>query len=146
MKTEFYEDFKDRKAFLAYLRKQGETLQEHVSRRMPKEVVFQSKILDALERWKKSGSISKDAVWWKNGGASLSNMNGLPDIMCCVDGLLICLEVKRPFVGKASDLQLAFIDKVNRAGGQAAVGCYPSEMRRLFERAGCWKGASDDCQ
>lgn len=55
--------------------------------------------------------------------------NGTPDILSCVNGFFLAIEVKAPN-GKASALQLAKIDDIRRAGGFAFVA-YPSGWSRL---------------
>ena len=45
---------------------------------------------------------------------------GLPDIWCCVDGKLICLEVKTE-TGRLSKIQKLEIERIRRAGGIAEV-------------------------
>lgn len=46
--------------------------------------------------------------------------SGIPDIVGCINGRFIGLEIKSSR-GKASDLQLYKIDLINKAGGYAAV-------------------------
>lgn len=46
--------------------------------------------------------------------------SGIPDIIGCINGRFIGLEIKSSR-GKASDLQLYKIDLINKAGGYATV-------------------------
>lgn len=55
--------------------------------------------------------------------------SGTPDILACVNGYFIAIEVKGP-EGKASELQLAKIAEIRKAGGFAYV-VYPSGWLRL---------------
>lgn len=45
---------------------------------------------------------------------------GVSDIICCINGRFVALEVKAPG-GKATPLQLDFIRRVREAGGIAGV-------------------------
>lgn len=60
---------------------------------------------------------------------------GTPDILACVNGYFLAIEVKAP-EGKPSELQLAKIDQIRKAGGFAFVA-YPSGWFEL-------KGIIDD--
>lgn len=55
--------------------------------------------------------------------------NGTPDILACVNGYFIAIEVKAQD-GKPTELQLAKIDAIRKAGGFAYV-VYPSGWNRL---------------
>lgn len=55
--------------------------------------------------------------------------NGTPDILACVNGYFLAIEVKAP-EGKPSELQLAKIAEIRKAGGFAYV-VYPSGWFKL---------------
>lgn len=55
--------------------------------------------------------------------------NGTPDILACVNGYFLAIEVKAP-EGKPSELQLAKIEMIRKAGGFAYV-VYPSGWFKL---------------
>jgi Holliday junction resolvase len=55
--------------------------------------------------------------------------SGTPDILACINGYFIAIEVKAP-EGKPSELQLAKIADIRKAGGFAYV-VYPSGWERL---------------
>lgn len=55
--------------------------------------------------------------------------SGTPDILACVNGYFLAIEVKAP-EGKPSELQLVKIDEIRKAGGFAYV-VYPSGWERL---------------
>ena len=55
--------------------------------------------------------------------------NGTPDLMCAVNGYFLAIEVKADN-GKPSELQLAKIADIRKAGGFAYVA-YPSGWERL---------------
>lgn len=55
--------------------------------------------------------------------------NGTPDILACVNGYFLAIEVKAP-EGKPTELQLAKIAEIRKAGGFAYV-VYPSGWFKL---------------
>lgn len=65
---------------------------------------------------------------------------GIPDLLACIGGIFLALEVKTD-TGRPSEIQLAIIKKIKRAGGIAAVVsstkqalAYIQKARRLSER------------
>lgn len=55
--------------------------------------------------------------------------NGTPDILACINGYFLAIEVKAP-EGKPTELQLAKIAEIRKAGGFAYV-VYPSGWFKL---------------
>lgn len=55
--------------------------------------------------------------------------SGTPDILACINGYFLAIEVKAP-EGKPSELQLAKIAEIRKAGGLAYVA-YPSGWGKL---------------
>lgn len=55
--------------------------------------------------------------------------SGTPDILACVNGYFLAIEVKAP-EGEASELQLVKIEDIRKAGGFAYVA-YPSGWNKL---------------
>ena len=70
-------------------------------------------------------------------------MSGVPDLLICVNGVLVGAEVKFPrpgesrlaTLGRASKLQQVQIKRINRSGGLASVVTSTSETVDLIERA-----------
>jgi hypothetical protein len=58
--------------------------------------------------------------------------SGLPDIICCVGGKFVGLEVKTPD-GKLSKLQEVALAKINAAGGLAMVVRSVDEAKAIIE-------------
>jgi len=48
-------------------------------------------------------------------------MRGVSDLICCVRGTFLAIEVKKEKGGKLSDYQKAFLDTVESVGGKALV-------------------------
>lgn len=74
-----------------------------------KESDIQKKIIDYLQ---------SEGAWTVK--TIQCNKAGVPDILCCLNGRFIALEVKTE-KGKASALQLRNIKQINHAGGIAAI-------------------------
>jgi len=71
--------------------------------------------------------LKNKGVWyikyWGGGGFTKA---GIPDILCCYKGRFIAIEVKAPN-GKASELQLFNLKKIEEAGGKAFL-LYPKDF------------------
>lgn len=84
-----------------------------------KESGLQRRIRAALEK-------EVGGFWFKVHGGPFQ-VAGIPDLLGCVDGYYVSVEVKVPGSGKTSDIQDATIDKIKAAGGIALVATSPSE-------------------
>lgn len=62
-----------------------------------------------------------------------SNLNGVPDVICCYKGLFIGLELKREKSGKATGLQEKKLEAINNAGGIGLIVKSLEEIKTLFE-------------
>lgn len=61
-----------------------------------------------------------------------SNVNGIPDIICCYKGLFLGLELKQE-KGKATELQKKKLEAINNAGGIGLVVRSVEEVDRLIK-------------
>lgn len=61
-----------------------------------------------------------------------TNINGIPDIICCYKGLFIGLELKQE-KGRATELQKKKLDAINNAGGIGVIVRSVEEVDRLFK-------------
>ena len=59
---------------------------------------------------------------------------GCSDILSCFRGRLLALEVKRDRKGKATPLQLGFLELVRRAGGVGEVVCGIDDVKGILDR------------
>lgn len=100
-----------------------------LSKNIPKESYFQKKIMKYLEGLKSSG---EDIFFWKE-QAGPYQRKGIPDIIVCLKGNFIALEVKRPYIGRPSPLQNETIGKIKAAGGKAALVSTAGDVKKLFE-------------
>lgn len=85
------------------------------------EKTFENKIKKFLE---------EEGAWFiKYWAGSQFTKSGIPDILACVNGYFVGIEVKGPN-GKPSELQLHNIKKIRNANGFAMV-LYPSAFDRF---------------
>ena len=93
------------------------------------EIPLESTITAEIQRY-----LSRVPGWWgfkvQGGG---SQMRGVPDIVGCYCGLFVAFEVKRPVVGKLSELQKHRIDQIIAAGGRACVVYGVEDVKRVLE-------------
>lgn len=88
---------------------------------MASEKQFENKIKKYLKK--------HDAYFLKYWAGAQFTKSGVPDILACVNGYFVGIEVKAQN-GKPSDLQLYNIRQIRKAGGFAYV-VYPSGWERL---------------
>lgn len=87
---------------------------------MTKEKTFENKVKSFLK--------SKN-VWFVKFFANGYTQKGIPDLLCCVNGRFLAVEIKAE-KGHPSPLQLYTIDKIKSAGGLAMV-LYPSQFEEF---------------
>lgn len=59
-------------------------------------------------------------------------IKGTPDLLCCVNGLFLAIELKSAKNAKVDKLQQYNIDKIIAAGGMACVA-YPENWEEIFK-------------
>ena len=84
------------------------------------EKTFENKIKKFLEQHN---------AWFVKFFANSYTKSGIPDILACVNGYFVGIEVKAQN-GKPSELQLYNVDKIRKAGGFAFV-VYPWGFEQL---------------
>jgi hypothetical protein len=63
-------------------------------------------------------------------------MVGLPDLICCAEGVFIGLETKHPETRNNTSPRQDYVhEKIRQAGGTAVVVCSPQEAVRAVEKA-----------
>lgn len=82
-----------------------------MSLKKPLEKHFQKKVIAHLK--------SMPNTWYFK--ASERSLRGIPDIIACVNGIFVAMELKRDALNKASPLQQFTIDQIIRAKGCAWV-------------------------
>lgn len=84
---------------------------------MAEEKNFENRIKSFLK--------SQNAWILKTWGGGMQR-SGIPDLLCCVNGYFVAIEVKAS-KGKASELQLWNIEQIKKAGGIALI-LYPKDF------------------
>ena len=82
-----------------------------------------------LKRW-----LDSEGVWHVKFFANRNTRSGVPDILACVAGTFVGIEVKGP-KGKPSPLQIYHCGKIAESGGIAVV-VWPDDFDRLKELVG----------
>lgn len=87
---------------------------------MAQEKIFETKIKNYIESM---------GGWQVKFFANSMTKKGIPDILSCVNGYFVAIEVKAQN-GKPSELQLYNVRKINQAGGFAFI-LYPSKFEEF---------------
>lgn len=136
----FFEKLRSRQELTDWIRNHDPNHKDTwLQENLPKEQAFQKVILDKMKQWTKNGSISPDALIWKE-GAGVYQMQGLPDILAVIEGQFFGFEVKRPYLGRPTEIQRHTVKQIEAAGGHAAFVSYASEVRDVLKTAGVWHG------
>lgn len=78
---------------------------------MAQEKRFETKIKKFLEQ---------ENCWYVKYFANAYTSKGIPDLLCCVNGYFLAVEVKAEN-GRASELQKWNVDKIRSCGGKAII-------------------------
>lgn len=89
---------------------------------MAAEKTFENKVKKFLD---------EQGAWYVKFFANSFTKSGIPDILACVNGYFVGVEVKAQN-GRPSELQLYNIRKIREAGGFAVV-LYPSGFNKFKE-------------
>jgi hypothetical protein len=65
----------------------------------------------------------------------MNSQPGCPDVLCCLGGRFVGIEVKRGG-GIATDKQLSALDAIRRAGGVAFVATSVADVERALKAEG----------
>ena len=95
---------------------------------IPAEKTFENKIKKFLE---------SEGVYFVKFFANGYTKSGVPDILACVNGYFVGIEVKAQN-GKPSKLQLYNVDKIRESGGFAMI-LYPSAFHKFKDFVKCLK-------
>ena len=101
-------------------------LERMLRKELPLEAAYQRKIITWLKEEYPHALVRKIT-------SGIYSEGGLPDVLAIIDGRYHGFEVKRPFIGEPSKLQLQTIKKIREAGGRAGIVCFPYEAQRIIE-------------
>jgi len=71
--------------------------------------------------------------WYMKVHGSAFQKAGVPDLIACIGGRFVGIEVKRPG-GRVSPLQKLNIEEIQRSGGVAFVAYSVEDVRREIEK------------
>jgi hypothetical protein len=106
------------------------------SSKEPLEWQIQSGILKWLRYQKDVYAIRVNPVGipLHNGKYRPSGMKGVSDIICCVRGKFLAIEVKRNNRSKVTNEQVLFLKSIKQTGGYAIVATNLDDVIRVVER------------
>jgi hypothetical protein len=78
---------------------------------------------------------SRGRLCYKIHGGDLYQETGIPDLLCCWDGLFFGIEVKDP-QGKPSAIQLAQGARIKRAGGHFLIATSLQDVKDYLWKEG----------
>jgi len=102
-----------------------EQAEQYLQAHIPPEKIWQARIREKIKEMFPSSFI------WKAAQGSYSQ-GGLPDLCAVIGGRFFGFEIKRPYFGRATKLQLKTIKDIQAAGGQAYVVCWPEDVEELL--------------
>lgn len=86
------------------------------------EKLFENKIKAELKR---------RGIWYVKYFANRNTLAGVPDLLCCVNGRFVALEIKAE-KGRVSKLQQYQIEQIQNANG-IAFAVYPNQWDALMD-------------
>ena len=89
---------------------------------------LESKVTKAIMAYLKGRGI-----WCFKVAGGPMQQRGVPDIICSVNSAFVALEVKRPGVGRLTDLQALTIERIRESGGIAEVVTSVEEAAAVIE-------------
>jgi hypothetical protein len=98
-----------------------------MSKPPPLEKVFQAKVVKKLK--------TLPNTWFEK--IADRSKNGIPDILMCVSGVFVALELKRSDKEKATPLQKHTLERITKAGGCTRV-VNPENWDEVFEELQRW--------
>lgn len=81
-----------------------------------------------IKKWLKD-----KGYWFFKVHGSIFQPSGIPDILACIDGKFVAIEVKRSKGGIVSPLQKAQIQKIKENGGIAGVASSMEEFLEILK-------------
>lgn len=95
---------------------------------LPDENHYQTKIMKAIK------SEYPDSFVWKAVAGPYARQ-GIPDVCAIIDGMYYGFEVKRPYYGVPSQMQIDTIEKIKSAGGSAGIVMFPEQALAMIKEA-----------
>lgn len=97
-----------------------------------KEVNYHMKektVENQIKKW-----LDSNGYWWMKVHGDMFQKAGIPDILACINGRFVGIEVKRPTGGRVSELQKYHIEQIQKSGGVAFVATSVEEVRTYLKQ------------
>jgi Holliday junction resolvase len=91
---------------------------------------FEKDIQKEMIEWLKG----QEGIYWIKTAGSAFQRPGIPDLIMCVDGIFVALEIKRNKKAVVSLAQVREIGKINAAGGFACVVTSIYELSQVISQ------------
>ncbi len=93
-----------------------------MTKELPKESTFKKRVISRLRKFKNITVFTIQQV----------AIRGVPDLLCCINGRFVALELKRTERAKVSELQLYNIERIKESGGYATL-LYPENFDQIMK-------------
>lgn len=90
---------------------------------MKRKPQSEKSIENQIKKW-----LDSNGYWWMKVHGDMFQKAGVPDIIACINGKFVGIEVKRPG-GRVSELQKHQIEQIQKSGGVAFVAYSLEEVR-----------------
>lgn len=90
---------------------------------MKRKPQSEKSIENQIKKW-----LDSNGYWWMKVHGDMFQKAGVPDIIACINGKFVGIEVKRPG-GRVSELQKYQIEQIQKSGGVAFVAYSLEEVR-----------------
>ena len=90
--------------------------------------VKEKAVENKIKKWLKDKN-----YWFFKVHGSIFQPSGIPDILACINGKFVAIEVKRTKGGVVSSLQKAQIEKIKENGGIAGVANSMEEFLEILK-------------
>lgn len=135
MKAQDFSKYKDENELFIELMTQQKVrtkkeFQKWLQKNVPLETKYQSDIMDFLRKLIKKGVLSGGYVHKVTQGEFSSG--GFPDLLLMYNTHTYYFEVKRPFLGKPSELQKICHESIRASGNRIAIVSYVEEVKQAL--------------
>lgn len=93
--------------------------------------MLEKKVENKIKKWLKDRN-----YWYFKVHGSIYQPAGIPDIIACINGKFVAIEVKRSDGGIVSELQKAQIQKIKDSGGLVGVAHNMEEFWQILKGGG----------
>ena len=90
--------------------------------------MLEKKVENKIKKWLKD-----KGYWYFKVHGSIYQPSGIPDILACINGKFVAIEVKRSEGGIISPLQKAQIEMIKKNGGIAGVANSMDEFLEILK-------------